>query len=94
MARTYRRWQDLTRWQKTAVTASAVAQLGLAAAAWADLARRVPAEVRGPKWRWAALIAVNYVGPITYFRLGIRRPAQPATRPCPRSGPGGQYERP
>lgn len=34
-------------------------QLGVAAAMWSDLARRAPAEVRGPKWRWAALIAVG-----------------------------------
>jgi hypothetical protein len=44
-----RRWRDLTRWQKTAVTVSAVVQFGLAAAAWTDLARRAPAQVRGPK---------------------------------------------
>jgi Family of unknown function (DUF6529) len=75
--RGHRRWQDLKRWQKTAVTVSAAVQLGLAAAAWSDLARRAPGEVRGPKWRWAALIAVNYVGPVAYFRLGIRRPARP-----------------
>lgn len=70
-----RRWRDLTRWQKTALSVSVVAQSGLAAAAWADLARRAPAQVRGPKWRWAALIAVNYAGPIAYFRWGRRRPA-------------------
>ena len=75
--RGHRRWRDLTRWQKTAVAASAVVQLGLAAAAWTDLARRAPGEVRGPKWRWAALIVVNYAGPVAYFRLGIRRPARP-----------------
>ena len=69
------------------MTASAMVQIGLAAAAWADLTRRAPAEVRGPKWRWAALIAVNYVGPVTYFRLGIRRPAKPANQ-------AGQCERP
>jgi hypothetical protein len=56
-----RRWRDLTGRQK---------------AAWADLARHHPAEVRGPKWRWAALIAVNYAGPIAYFRWGRTRPAQ------------------
>jgi hypothetical protein len=50
-------------------------QVGLAAAAWTDLARRAPAQVRGPKWRWAVLIAVNYAGPIAYFRWGRRRPA-------------------
>ncbi|HEX6853707.1 MAG TPA: PLDc N-terminal domain-containing protein [Streptosporangiaceae bacterium] len=69
------RWRDLTRGQKTALSASAAVQFALAAAAWADLARRPPAQVRGPKWRWAALIAVNFAGPIAYFRWGRKRPA-------------------
>lgn len=67
-----RRWRDLSGRQKSALSVSAVVQLGLAAAAWTDLARRPPAQVRGSKWRWAALIAVNYVGPIAYFRWGRR----------------------
>ena len=67
-------WRDLTRWQKTALSVSAAVQFGLAAAAWTDLARRAPVQVRGPKWRWAVLIAVNYAGPIAYFRWGRRRP--------------------
>lgn len=49
-------------------------QFGLAAA-WTDLTRCAPAEVRGPKWRWAALIAVNYAGPIAYFCWGRRTTA-------------------
>jgi len=65
-----RRWRDLTGWQKTALSVSAGVQFGLAAAAWTDLARRAPAQVRGPKWRWAVVIAVNYAGPIAYFRWG------------------------
>jgi hypothetical protein len=70
-----RRWRDLTRRQKTVMSVSAVVQCGLAVVAWTDLARCSPAQVRGPKWRWAALIAVNYAGPIAYFRWGRRRPA-------------------
>jgi Phospholipase_D-nuclease N-terminal len=70
-----RRWADLTPRQKAAVVLSSVVQFGLAAAAWTDLARRAPAQVRGPKWRWALLIGVNYAGPIAYFRWGRRRPA-------------------
>jgi Phospholipase_D-nuclease N-terminal len=49
-------------------------QLGLAAAAWTDLARRPAVQVRGPKWRWALVIAVNYAGPLAYFRWGRARP--------------------
>lgn len=69
-----RRWRDLSRPQKTALSVTAVVQFGLAAAAWTDLARRPPAQVRGPKWRWAALIAVNFAGPVAYFRWGRKRP--------------------
>jgi len=70
-----RRWRDLTRRQQTALSVTAVVQFGLAAAAWTDLVRRPPAQVRGPKWRWAALIAVNFAGPIAYFRWGRIRAA-------------------
>lgn len=70
-----RRWRDLTPPQQAAIIVSAIVQFGLAAAAWTDLARRAPAQVRGPKWRWAALIAVNYAGPLAYFRWGRKPPA-------------------
>ena len=40
---------------------------------WADLALRPAAEVNGGKGKWAAIIAVNFVGPVLYFRRGIRR---------------------
>ena len=71
-----RRWRDLTLPQQAAIVVSAMVQFGLAAAAWTDLARRAPAQVCGPKWRWAALIAVNYAGPLAYFRRG-RKPQVP-----------------
>lgn len=73
--RNRRQWRDLTPAQQALVKAAATVQFGLAAAAWTDLARRAPGQVRAPKWRWAALIAVNYVGPIAYFRWSRRRPA-------------------
>jgi phospholipase D-like protein len=77
---------DLSRYvaeQKTAVVVSAAVQFGLAATAWTDLARRAPAQVRGPKWRWAALIAINYAGPIAYFRWGRRQAAEAGERQQP-----------
>jgi len=49
-------------------------QLSPAAAAWADLATRPPVSVNGSKARWALIIAVNFFGPIAYFRQGRRRP--------------------
>ena len=65
-----RRWRDRSRGERTALMVAALAQFSLAATAWADLARRPQGEVRGPRWRWALLIGVNFVGPIAYFRYG------------------------
>jgi hypothetical protein len=48
-------------------------QLSLAATAWADLATRRAEEVNGSRARWAAIIAINWVGPLAWFRWG-RRP--------------------
>lgn len=48
-------------------------QLSLAATAWADLATRPAAQVNGRKPVWAVVIAVNFVGPLAWFRWG-RRP--------------------
>jgi len=47
-------------------------QLALAVAAWVDLARRPADQVNGRKGLWAAVIAVNWVGPIAYFVKGRR----------------------
>lgn len=40
-----------------------------------DLATRDAREISGSKAKWAAIIAVNFIGPLTYFakgRKGIR----------------------
>lgn len=68
-----RRWSDLTSQERTGLIVAASVQLALAATAWTDLARRPAELVRGPKLAWAAIIAVNFVGPIAYFVLGRRR---------------------
>jgi len=65
-------WSDLTDRQKTALLVAASVQLSLAATAWVDLARRPSEQVTGPKAAWAAVIAVNFVGPIAYFVAGRR----------------------
>ncbi|KFF61098.1 membrane protein [Cryobacterium sp. MLB-32] len=63
-------FSDLDPLHKTATIVAAVVQLTLAAAAWKDLARRPAASVRGRKLIWAGVIAVNFVGPLSYFRWG------------------------
>lgn len=67
-----RRWKDLTPRQQAALLVSASLQLSTAATAWADLATRSPERVNGPKPLWAAVIAVNWVGPVLYFMRGRR----------------------
>ncbi len=68
-----RSWSDLTPRQQTAVLVLGSTQLSLAATAWTDLARRPAEEVNGSKARWALIIAINFLGPVAYFRWGRRR---------------------
>ena len=68
-----RRWADLSPGQRAGVVALGTVQLSLAAAAWTDLARRPARTVNGPKGVWALVIAINFVGPLVYFRWGRRR---------------------
>ncbi len=68
-----KRWNDMSDGEKTAILVAASVQIALAATAWVDLARRPRELVRGPKPLWAAAIAVNFVGPISYFAFGRRR---------------------
>ncbi|SFQ08755.1 Phospholipase_D-nuclease N-terminal [Amycolatopsis arida] len=65
-----RSWGELSRARRTAFVVAGAVQLGLAAAAWWDLARRPAERVRGAKRVWAAVIGINYVGPLAYFRWG------------------------
>lgn len=68
-----KKWADLSGNQRVAVLALGSLQLLLATRAWVDLARRPADAVNGRKTLWAALIAVNCVGPLSYFRWGRRR---------------------
>ncbi|OAV59892.1 membrane protein [Enteractinococcus helveticum] len=66
-------WKDFSPGQRAAIVALASVQVALAGTAWIDLARRDATEVNGSKGKWAAIIAVDFVGPILYFTRGIRR---------------------
>lgn len=69
---TRRTWGELTGGQRAAVVVLGAVQLALAATAWTDLARRPADRVNGRKGVWAAVIAVNWVGPLAWFRWGRR----------------------
>ena len=68
-----RHWSELSDRQQTGLLVAASVQLSLAATAWADLVTRPAALVNGRKSVWAAIIGVNFLGPIAYFARG-RRP--------------------
>ena len=68
-----KKWADLSGRQRAAVLGLGSLQLLLAVRAWVDLARRPADTVNGRKAVWAALIGVNWVGPLSYFRWGRRR---------------------
>jgi Phospholipase_D-nuclease N-terminal len=68
-----KRWGDLSSTQRKAVVLSGVVQLGLLAAALADIYRRPAEEIRGDKRLWAVVAFVNYVGPVSYLLFGRRR---------------------
>lgn len=70
-----RTWAELTHGEREAAVIMASLQAALALAAWTDLAYRPEAQVRGRKDVWAAVIAVNWIGPILYFARGMRHRA-------------------
>jgi hypothetical protein len=68
-----RKWSELTDKQRALLLVAASVQVSLAVSAWADLADRPASQINGSKARWAAIIAVNFVGPLSYFRWGRKR---------------------
>jgi hypothetical protein len=67
-----KRWDELPPAGKVAIMALTAVQVSLAVSAWTDLAERPADQINGSKGKWAAIIAVNFVGPIIYFRRGRR----------------------
>lgn len=68
-----KRWADLTPGQRAGIIALGTVQISLATRAWWQLARMPADRVNGPKPLWAAVIGINFVGPLTWFRWGRRR---------------------
>ena len=68
-----KRWNDLSTPQRAALVGAGIVQVALLVAALADLRRRPPDQVNGGKGMWAAISAVNFVGPLAYFAVGRKR---------------------
>ena len=66
-------WHELSVGQRRAFVVASGIQVALAAIAWTDLARRPPEQVNGRKPLWAAVIAVNFFGPLAYLCWGRRK---------------------
>lgn len=67
------KFSDLSPNRRRVILAAGAVQILLATTAWWDLARRPADRVHGPKSLWAAIIALNFAGPLAYFRWGRAR---------------------
>jgi hypothetical protein len=72
-----KQWSDLSKRTRKLLIITAAAEGILKAAALVDIKRRPASQIRGPKWMWAAAMAVvgsAGVLPISYFVYGRQRP--------------------
>ncbi|RZU65858.1 phospholipase D-like protein [Microterricola gilva] len=67
------RWEDMSTGRRAGAIVAGAVQIALAVAAWVDLAKRPAEQVNGPKGLWGVIIAINFIGPISYFVAGRRR---------------------
>jgi len=70
-----KRWADLSDGQRRLLVAAAAAEAALKIAALIDIQRRPATQIRGPKALWRAAMAVNLLGPVSYFAVGRKRAA-------------------
>lgn len=69
-------WVEWTTYEKAGIILLAVARFGLAVVALADVLRRPAEKVNGNKVAWsAAILAINFIGPIAYFIFGRKQSA-------------------
>jgi hypothetical protein len=64
---------ELSDRQRTLLLMAAAAELSLKIAALIDIKRRPADRIRGPKALWRAAMAVNLLGPLSYFAIGRKR---------------------
>jgi NAD(P)-dependent dehydrogenase (short-subunit alcohol dehydrogenase family) len=67
------KWAELSDRQRALVLGAAAAELSLKIAALVDMSRRPADRIRGPKALWRAAMAVNLLGPLSYFAFGRKR---------------------
>jgi Phospholipase_D-nuclease N-terminal len=67
------KWAELSDRQRALLLGAAAAELSLKIAALIDISRRPAGRIRGPKALWRAAMAVNLLGPLSYFAFGRKR---------------------
>ena len=65
------------------ILALGVVELGLLVAAWIVLFRTPNARLTLPKWAWALICLVQFVGPIAFFAAGRKPQPVAETGPHP-----------
>jgi hypothetical protein len=70
MARTKKRWSDLSPGQQTAIIVGGAVEIVFTATALRDLRRRSVDQVRGRKAIWAVSFVVQPFGPLAYYAFG------------------------
>ncbi|GGD25745.1 PLD nuclease N-terminal domain-containing protein [Nocardioides daphniae] len=73
MARSRRKWNDLSSGQQTAVLVAGSVEMALTATALVELARRPGDQVRGRKLWWALACFVQPFGPVAFLVWGRRK---------------------
>ena len=68
-----KRWADLSDRQRAVLLGAAAAEFTLKIVALIDIKRRPADRIRGPKALWRAAMAVNLLGPVSYFAIGRKR---------------------
>jgi hypothetical protein len=71
-----KQWSQLSNRNRRLLIAAAVTEAILKVAALIDIKRRSASQIRGPKWLWAAVVAVVSsagVVPVSYFVFGRRQ---------------------
>jgi len=79
-----RDWRDLSSRQRGGILVASLVQLALLIAALRDLHRRPSNQIKGSRGVWVAVSFVNFLGPLSYFLFGRRRPTRVSGSPAPR----------
>ncbi|MFJ2619538.1 PLDc N-terminal domain-containing protein [Glutamicibacter sp. NPDC087344] len=74
MARSKKKFSQLSPVARTAAIVAGTLEVLLFAAAQIDIYRRKPEQINGSKGLWVGLCFINFLGPLSYFSFGRKKP--------------------